>query len=356
MDASASSSVSSSVSSDAVLCSQSAVLPAAALSSPDYGAVSAATNRGNILLCGWPGNSFSMELILALDRKIGMETGADDTRDPARILILNQHDAKKIDDVLTSLRPRMRHSVVEHINCDPRQRHELERVLPREELLTFKGALTLVDIDWFRDEASADERSADFFITPASTLKMDALILTCHLNLRHMLRDCGDDRSCPGSETMILISEKLSTNETRVTRFEDRTRLPLGSSVNSSSFAAKVLAQEAILPGSMKIYNKVDDVCRLVVVDTSLLAEPGEEVSYADLQGRAADMQSTLLGFYGELDGERDTYVALNLNPQGGETKREKRVWNKVGTSGGRTCLVLAAGKDLHRVIIKTDL
>ena len=312
MDASASSSVSSSVSSDAVLCSQSAVLPAAALSSPDYGAVSAATNRGNILLCGWPGNSFSMELILALDRKIGMETGADDTRDPARILILNQHDAKKIDDVLTSLRPRMRHSVVEHINCDPSQRHELERVLPREELLTFKGALTLVDIDWFRDEASADERSADFFITPASTLKMDALILTCHLNLRHMLRDCGDDRSCPGSETMILISEKLSANETRVTRFEDRTRLPLGSSVNSSSFSAKGLAQEAILPGSMKIYNKVD--------------------------------------------GERDTYVALNLNPQGGETKREKRVWNKVGTSGGRTCLVLAAGKDLHRVIIKTDL
>lgn len=72
------------------------------------------------------------------------------------------------------------------------------------------------------------------------------------------------------------------------------------------------------------------------VVDTSLLAEPGEEVSYADLQGRAADMQSTLLGFYGEPDGERDTYVALNLNPQGGETKREKRVWNKVGTSGGR--------------------
>jgi hypothetical protein len=351
-----SSSVSSSVSSDAVLCSQSAVLPAAALSSPDYGAVSAATNRGNILLCGWPGNSFSMELILALDRKIGMETGADDTRDPARILILNQHDAKKIDDVLTSLRPRMRHSVVEHINCDPRQRHELERVLPREELLTFKGALTLVDIDWFRDEASADERSADFSITPASTLKMDALILTCQLNLRHMLRDCGDDRSCPGSETMILISEKLSANETRVTRFEDRTRLPLGSSVNSSSFAAKVLAQEAILPGSMKIYNKVDDVCTLHVVDTSLFAEPGEEVSYADLQGRAADMQSTLLGFYGEPDGERDTYVALNLNPQGGETKREKRVWNKVGTSGGRTCLVLAAGKDLHRVIIKTDL
>ncbi len=47
----------------------------------------------------------------------------------------------------------------------------------------------------------------------------------------------------------------------------------------------------------------------------------------------------------------------MNLNPQGGETKREKRVWNKVGTSGGRTCLaVLAAGKDLHRVIIKTDL
>ncbi len=297
-DASASSAASAASSTDdAVLCPQSAVLPAAALSSYDYGAASATASSGNILLCGWPGNSFSMELLLALDRKIGMETGADETRDPARILILNQHDESKIEDILTSLRPKMKHSIVEHAKCDPRQRHELEKVLPGDELRNFKGALTLVDIDWFRDEASADERSADFSITPASTLKMDALILTCQLNLRHMLRNCGDDRSSPGSQTMILISEKLSANETRVTRFEDRTRLPLGSSVNSSSFAAKVLAQEAILPGSMKIYNKVDDVCMLHVVDTSLFAEPGEEVSYAELQGRAADMQSTLLGF-----------------------------------------------------------
>lgn len=378
---------------DPDLCPESAVLPAAALSSRDYGAAPATRNSGNILFCGWPGNSFSMELILALDRKIGMESGANDGSDPARILVLNQHDPAKIEDVLSSLRQKMKHSSVEHAKCDPRQRHDLERVLPGDELLKFKGAVTLVDIDWFRDQASpTDERSADFSLTPASTLRMDALILTCQLNLRHMLRNRGDGGSVPGSQAMILISEKLSANETRVTRFEDRTRLPLGSSVNSSSFAAKVLAQEAILPGSTKIYNKLGDACMLHVVDTSLFAEPGEEVSYAELQGRAADMQSTLIGFaielllnyievarlregyhartpsptltrtphslarfYREPDGENETYVSLTLNPQGAETKNEKRIWNKVGGgSQGRTRLVLAAG-DPHS-IIKSDL
>lgn len=209
---------------------------------------------------------------------------------------------------------------------------------------------------------------------------MDALILNCQLNLRHMLRNCGDGQSAAGSlgQNVIFISEKLS-GETRVTKYEDRTRLPLGSSVNSSSFAAKVLAQEAILPGSMKIYNKVDDVCRLHVVDTSLFAEPGEQVrtalkqaaervgrpdtltlyrfpanfqiSYAELQGRAADMQSTLLGYYDEPDGEKDSYVALTLNPQGLDAKRERKVWNDVASGINRGRLILAAGKDLQRII-----
>lgn len=334
---------------EAILSPQSALLPAAALSSCDYGAAPGANSANNILFCGWPGNSFSMELILALDRKIGMEIGDYQTPDKARILVLNQHDPAKIEDVLSSLRRKMKHSSVEHTKCDPRHRHELERVLPDDELLKFKGALTLVDVEWFR-EASADEPSADFSLTSACMLKMDALILTCQLNLRHMLQSSTD------SQNMILISEKLSAGETRVTRFEDRTRLPLGSSVNSSSFAAKVLAQEAILPGSMKIYYQVDDVCTLHVVDTSLFADPGEEVSYAELQGRAADMQSTLLGFYEEPDGEKDTYVALTLNPQGFTTKHEKRIWNNAGTTRGRTCLVLAAGKALHGMIIKSDM
>lgn len=132
-----------------------AVIPAAALNSCDY---NTGTDGGNvdILFCGWPGISYSMEVLRALDRKIGMERsiacgcsqGVDEmSSDKTRILILNQHDPDKIEDVLVSLRRELKYTRVEHARCDPRNRHELERVLPNQELAKFKGALTLVDID-----------------------------------------------------------------------------------------------------------------------------------------------------------------------------------------------------------------
>ena len=113
-------------------------------------------------------------------------------------------------------------------------------------------------------------------------LKMDSLILKCQLNLRQMLNSTvlGPPRD------MIFIGERLA-GESRCTRFEDRTRLPLGSSVNSASFAAKALAQESILAGSMRLYAKVEEHVKLHVVDSSLFAEPGELCTYEQLQARS---------------------------------------------------------------------
>jgi hypothetical protein len=327
--------------------SSPSLLPAAALTSCDYG-----QTKVNILFCGWPGISYSMELMRALDRKIGMEAidacGCDEgprgNSSKAHILVLNNHDPSKIHPVLESLRHELRHTTISHAQCDPRNRHDLEMVLPVEELATFKGALTLVDVDWFRDEQVDRGPSANFSLTSASMLKMDALILNCQLNLRHMIQNISPSSDQSG---MIFISEKLS-GESRCTKYEDRARLPLGSSVNSSSFAAKVLAQEAILPGSMRIYNKVDEVCRLHVVETSMFAEKGEWVSYAQLQARAADLQCVLLGYYDEPDGKVDSYVRLTLNPQGWDAKNEKKVWND---ERGECRLVLAASIDFHKLL-----
>jgi hypothetical protein len=318
------------------------LLPAAALSSCDYG-----ESKNNILFCGWPGISYSMELIRALDKKIGLERsaacGCRVTPDKkAHILILNAHDPEHINPVLESLRLELQNTTVSHSKCDPRNRHDLEQAMSAEALSKFKGALTLVDTDWFMADASRTDPHSNFSLTSASMLKMDALILNCQLNIRHMTQSLGDAQS-----DMIFISEKLS-GESRCTRFEDRTRLPLGSSVNSSSFAAKALAQEAILPGSMRIYHEVDKVCRLHVVDTSLFAEKDEILSYVDLQSRAADMQCTLLGFYEEPDGRDDSYVALTLNPQGFDVKNEPRVWND---GRAQIRLVLAASLHFHNVV-----
>lgn len=337
------------------------VLPAAALTSFDY-VDGNDGGAGNFLITGWPGISYSMELVRAIDSKLGKEckTGANGIAESCaskgHILVLNQHDPVKIEKVLESLRHELRNCTISHRQCDPRNRYELETVLSSDELVNIKGALTLVDVSWFRSERDdADgESSADFSLTSASMLKMDSLILNCQLNLRQMLKNAEISASPSSlrqrnerSGDMIFIGERLA-GESRCTKFEDRARLPTGSSVNSSSFAAKALAQEAILPGSMRLYNKVDEVCRLVIVDASFFAERDEVLSYARLQSRVADMASTLMGFYDKPGGSSGEYVSLTMNLQGFEAKHERRVWND---GSGKRMLIIAASRTLYNIL-----
>jgi len=319
------------------------MLPAAALNSLDY-VDEGDADVTNVLITGWPGISYTMELIRAIDNKIGKERRTQDGDATSHILILNGHDPAKIERVLDSLRCELVNTTISHAQCDPRSRYELQRVLPDDQLAKFKGALTLVDVDWFRgdDTYGGEPSSDDFSLSSASMLKMDSLILNCQLNLRQMLNSTvlGPPRD------MIFIGERLA-GESRCTRFEDRTRLPLGSSINSASFAAKALAQESILAGSMRLYAKVEEHVKLHVVDSSLFAEPGELCTYEQLQARATDMHSTLMGYYDEPDG-RTSYVSLTLNPQGWETKREPRVWN---SGSGRGRLIIAASPAFHDIL-----
>lgn len=303
-------------------------MPYAALMSHSDAGISVSQDiRRDIMVTGWPGTSYSVALIKALDKKIAKDTCECGMEQP-RVLILNNHEEELMESIFESLRHSVSHIELVHKKCDPRNKHDLAKALEGS-LGNFAAAITLSDTLWLENEPTPG-----FALSSSAMMRMDALVLTCQLNIRYLIETSG-------SPEITFIAEKLSS-ESVCTRFEDRQRLPLGAAVNSSSFAAKALAQEALLPGSIGIYNQVGRKCVLKVYDSSALARKGEHVSYVCLQRRAANLQCILLGYYDVPESVVDT-VDLELNPQGAEEKTKKKVWND-GT--GRTMLILATSPD----------
>ena len=313
-------------------------LPYAALiSNGDADYSSANENKRSILVSGWPGTSYSIALIKALDTKVARENPSNECG-PTKIVVLNDHEKDFMESIFQSLEKSVKHIELIHKKCDPRNKEQLSKALEGS-LGEFSAAITLSDTLWLENEPTPG-----FALSSSAMLRMDALILTCQLNIRYLIE-------MSGSPEITFISEKLSS-ESICTRFEDRQRLPLGAAVNSSSFAAKALAQEALLPGSIGIYNQVGKKCLLRVYDSSSLARKGERVSYVCLQRRAATMQCILMGYYDVPKSAFDT-VHLELNPQGAQEKTRKRVWN---TGQGGTMLILATSPEFVADIKKQAL
>lgn len=285
--------------------------------------------RKDIMISGWPGNSYSIALIKALDKKIAKEMPSLDCDCPrTKIVIINDHEEHFMQSIFETLRKSVQHIELIHTKCDPRNKYELSKALEGR-LGEFAAAITLSDTLWIEKETTPG-----FALSSSAMMRMDALILTCQLNIRYLLEMAG-------SPEITFVAEKLSS-ESICTRFEDRQRMPLGAAVNSSSFAAKALAQEALLPGSIGIYNQVDRKCLLRVYDSSALSREGENVSYACLQRRAAKLQCILMGYYFVPKSVLDT-VHLELNPQGAEEKTKKRVWND---GNGGTMFIVATSRE----------
>jgi hypothetical protein len=92
-----------------------------------------------------------------------------------------------------------------------------------------------------------------------------------------------------GRPAINIICEKLTYVGS--TRFEDDSRLPLGSAVNSASYAAKALTQVAAEPRFLAAYMSLGRESDLVVQDASAFAAEGEQLSFLQLQARAASVR-----------------------------------------------------------------
>lgn len=155
-------------------------------------------------------------------------------------------------------------------------------------------------------------------------LTLDAAMLMVQLNIRLLLEEAGHPN-------INIICEKLTY--VGVTRFEDDARLPLGIAINSASYAAKALIQVAVNPRFLPAYMILGQESDLVVQDVSSFASEGEELSFLQLQARAASVRQIVLGWY-RIPSTASQPLEMVVNPMGLKERSKVRVWN----SGDSRC------------------
>eukprot|EP00877_Chromochloris_zofingiensis_P015032 jgi/Chrzof1/9783/Cz04g15180.t1 len=153
------------------------------------------------------------------------------------------------------------------------------------------------------------------------------------LNIRKLL----EDQALP---PINIIVQKVAKEGT--TRFEDRRRLPLGISVNFTSFSAKMLMLAAYNPVTMLVYCKLGECADLTIVDSSEYCGEGELISYWELIRRTQEQQDLVLGYY-TIPDQIDKPIESVINPQGLELRSRKRVWNN---GDGRLKFVIFRDKE----------
>lgn len=79
-----------------------------------------------------------------------------------------------------------------------------------------------------------------------------------------------------------IICEKVAAEGE--TRFEDRYRLPIGISVNMTSFSAKLLTSSVYNPRNILVFAQMGDGNELEVQSAAAFAAPGEALTYLQLQ------------------------------------------------------------------------
>lgn len=212
----------------------------------------------------------------------------------------------------------LRHMHLHHIRCDPRDRCALGAVL---DVSTLGAAIIFHDTLWNCRGGSVTGASADaspYAMSQADMLRIDAAILEVQLNVRYLL----EQACCPDIN---ILSEKLTY--LGQTRFENRNKLPLGTAVNSASYAAKVLSQIAVQPRSLMAYAQLGVQADIIVQDASDFAEVDEELSFLAMQYRCASVSQVLLGYY-RIPTQMDEVLDIVVNPPGQEERTRPMVWN----------------------------
>ncbi|PRW57972.1 SAD1 UNC-84 domain 1- isoform A [Chlorella sorokiniana] len=262
---------------------------------------------GELLICGWMGRTFMWELMAELDH-------SDQALPPgSKVTLFNDHNwsDEKLECGLKQYN--IRNLVVEQVRGDPRALSDMRRLI---DVRRYKAAIVVCDSFWVSEPS--DSEGGLQLQSQAEMLACDSATLMVQLNIRLLLEEAGHP-------SISIICEKLTYVGT--TRFEDDSRLPLGLSVNSASYAAKTLTQVAVNPRFLPAYMQVGVESDLVVQDSSAFASVGEELSFMQLQARAASVRQILMGYY-TIPRTAEDPLEMVVNPQGLEARTKKRVWN----------------------------
>ncbi|KAL4421226.1 hypothetical protein ABPG75_010517 [Micractinium tetrahymenae] len=284
------------------------------------------TPDDQLLICGWMGNTFMWSLLAELDHS--------DQALPAgsRVTLFNDHNWTP--ELLESRCKEygIRNLCVCHVRGDPRSRSEMQKLI---DVTQFKGAFVVCDSLWASDDAGQPSADGGLrLLSQAEMLSLDAAMLMVQLNIRLALEASAEARH----PNISIICEKLTY--VGVTRFEDDARLPLGIAINSASFAAKALTQVAVNPRFLYAYLTLGMESDVTVQDASAFAGEGEELSFAQLQARAASVRQILMGWY-RIPASVSQPLEMVVNPQGLEERLQLRVWN----TGDHRCKLVAMAK-----------
>ncbi|KAL4430537.1 hypothetical protein ABPG77_005777 [Micractinium sp. CCAP 211/92] len=220
-----------------------------------------------------------------------------------------------------------------HVKGDPRSRSEMQKLI---DVTQFKGAFVVCDSLWGGDGGQFSGDGGLRLLSQAEMLSLDAAVLLVQLNIRLALEEAHHPN-------ISIICEKLTY--VGVTRFEDDARLPLGIAVNSASFAAKALTHVAVDPRFLQALLTLGMESDVTVQDVSAFAIEGEELSYMQLQARAASVRQIVMGYY-RIPASVSEPLEMVVNPQGLEERSKLQVWN----TGDHRCklVTIAKKKDVH--------
>eukprot|EP00891_Asterochloris_glomerata_P004631 jgi/Astpho2/4631/Aster-x0209 len=225
----------------------------------------------------------------------------------------------------------VRNLSVLHIPGDPLQRSE---IADRLDITRFKCCIILCDSRWV--DPDLDSTNGIQMRLAADMLRFDSMLLMVQLNVRKLLEEAE-------YPDINILTEKVAFDG--LTRFEDRSRLPLGISVNMTAYSARLLTQVAYNPGVMLPYSKLGEEHEVTVQDTSQLAAKGEVLSYWQLMARAETVGQILFAYF-QIPSTMDSPLDLVVNPEGNEARSQRRVWN----SGDSRCkLICLAPKTWRR-------
>eukprot|EP01023_Acetabularia_acetabulum_P028113 TRINITY_DN26570_c0_g2_i1.p1 TRINITY_DN26570_c0_g2~~TRINITY_DN26570_c0_g2_i1.p1 ORF type:complete len:583 (+),score=65.43 TRINITY_DN26570_c0_g2_i1:68-1816(+) len=280
-----------------------------------------------VLICCWAEFNYMGNMIRELDHgNWALPRGSE-------VTLFNNHSKKETLDLLLQT-VKLTNISVHHVQGDPLCPVSLETI----DMSGYKTALVLCDESW--QDPDNDITNGIQFGERRDMLRLDSMIMMVQLNIRKQLEESQHP-------DINVICWKLAHEG--VTRFEDEYRLPMGISFNNSSYAANMLAQVGFNPNILPVVTQFGDNVEMQVIDSSVIASWGENLSFWDLSIRASRMSLVLIGYY-EIPAKIEDPLKIQLNPMGQEIRSQRKVWNQ---SNGRVKLLTIRHKNAEEMKVQ---
>ncbi|BDA43260.1 probable ion channel POLLUX at N-terminal half [Coccomyxa sp. Obi] len=260
--------------------------------------------RETVLICGWREEAFMSDLLREMDH------GPSALPAGSSLTLFNNTST---DEVIARVkkRNRLRNLEVEYVSGNPLDYVELTAKI---DVTRYTTAIVLCDQSWV--DPDLDDSNGIQVREQRDMLRLESQILLVQLHIRKSLMEAG-------YPDINIICEKVAAEGE--TRFEDRYRLPIGISVNMTSFSAKLLTSTLYNPRNVLVFAQMGDGNELDVQSAAAFAKPGEVLSYWQLQARAMSVGRILFGYYRVPDSPSEP-IDFTVNLEGEAQRSAMRV------------------------------